>query len=320
MILSEALQSATQTLLGARIADPFIEAELLLGHALRMSKTQLHTEPERGLSSAETKHLRHLVQRRLDHEPTAYILGHCEFYGIELYVDYHTFIPRPETELLVEKAVELAHHISHLEKQITIADIGTGCGAIAISLALALPQAKIYATDISASALQVAEINCRRHAVTGQVELLQGNLLEPLPQPVDMIVANLPYIKNCEFKDLSPEITNFEPPIALAGGKNGLDKIRQMLEQMPGKLNYIPLKNSVFQGAPNLCNGISTVPVKKSGANFSWGVNYGACFLLEIGQGQGKIATSLVNSYFPQAGIELISDLGGIDRVVKVIL
>jgi len=284
MILSEALQSATQTLLGARIADAFIEAELLLGHVLRMSKTQLHTKPERGLSSAETEHLRHLVQRRLNHEPSAYILGHCEFYGIDFYINRHTFIPRPETELLVEKAVELAHHISHLEQQITIADIGTGCGAIAISLALALQQAKIHATDIPASALQVAEINCRRHAITSQVELLQGNLLEPLPQPVDMIVANLPYIKTCEFKDFSPEIINFEPTIALAGGKNGLDKIRKMLEQMPGKLDY------------------------------------GACLLLEIGQGQGKIATSLVNSYFPQASIELISDLGGIDRVVKVIL
>jgi release factor glutamine methyltransferase len=284
MILREALQSATQTLLEARIADSFIEAELLLGHVLRMSKTQLHTKPERGLTSTETAHLRHLVQRRLNHEPSAYILEHCEFYGIDFYINYHTFIPRPETELLVEKAVELAHHIPHLEKQIIIADIGTGCGAIAISLALALPQARIYATDISASALQVAEINCRRHAVTGQVELLQGNLLEPLPQPVHMIVANLPYIKTCEFKDLSPEIINFEPTIALAGGENGLDKILQMLEQMPGKLDY------------------------------------GACFLLEIGQGQGKIATSLVNSYFPQASIELISDLGGIDRMVKVIL
>lgn len=284
MILSEALQSATQTLLGARITDAFIEAELLLGHVLRMSKTQLHTKPERGLSSAETEHLGHLVQRRLNHEPSAYILGHCEFYGLDFFIDYHTFIPRPETELLVEKTVELAHHFPNPEKQITIADIGTGCGAIAISLALALPQAKIYATDISASALRVAEINCRRHAVNGQVELLRGNLLEPLPQPVDMLVANLPYIRTCEFKDLSPEIINFEPPIALAGGKNGLDKIRQMLEQMPGKLDY------------------------------------GACFLLEIGQGQGEIATSVVNSYFPQASIELISDLGGIDRVVKVIL
>ena len=284
MILSEALQSATKTLLRTRIDDASVEAELLLGHALRMPRTQLYTEPERVLTSTETKHLCHLVQRRLDHEPTAYILGHCEFYGIDFCIDCHTFIPRPETELLVEKAVELAHRISYTGKRITIADVGTGCGAIAISLALALPQAKIYATDISASALQVAEMNCQRHGINSQVELLQGNLLEPLPQPVDMIVANLPYIKDCEFKDLSPEIINFEPTMALAGGEDGLDKIQQMLEQMPGKLNY------------------------------------GACFLLEIGQGQGEMATSLIKSYSPQASIELISDLGGIERVVEVIL
>jgi release factor glutamine methyltransferase len=289
MILSEALQSANQTLLTTRIDDASVEAELLLGHILKMPRTQLYTEPERVLTSAETRHLWRLVQRRLDHEPTAYILGHCEFYGIDFCIDPHTFIPRPETELLVEKAVELAHRIAYPGKRITIADVGTGCGAIAISLALALPRAKIYATDISASALRVAGMNCQRHGVNSQVEILQGNLLEPLPQPVDMIVANLPYIKDCEFKDLSPEIINFEPTIALSGGEDGLDKIQQMLEQMPGKL-------STHRGG---CS---------------------ACFLLEIGQGQGEMATSLIKSYSPQASIELISDLGGIERVVKVIL
>jgi len=287
VILREALQSATQTLRRAGIADAFVEAELLLGHVLGMSKAQLYTESERSLTSAEIEHLWRLVQRRLDHEPAGYILGHCAFYGIDFYIDYHTFIPRPETELLVEKAVELAQHISHLGKQITIADIGTGCGAIAISLALALPQAKIYATDISASALQVAGMNCQRHGVNSQVELLQGNLLEPLPQPVDMILANLPYIRSCEFKDLSPEIREFEPMIALAGGKDGLDKIQQMLEQMSGKLSTHCGRCSVY-------------------------------FLLEIGQGQGEMVTSFISSYFPQASIELISDLGGIERVVKV--
>jgi release factor glutamine methyltransferase len=282
MILSEALQSAAQTLLRKGIDDASAEAELLLGHVLGMSKTQLYTEPEKLLTSTEISQLWSLIQRRLNHEPAAYILGHCEFYGIDLYIDCHTFIPRPETELLLEQAVELAHHISQSGKRITIADVGTGCGAIAISLALALPQAKIYATDISASALQVAEMNCRRHAVSSQVELLQGNLLEPLSQPVDMIVANLPYIKDCEFKDLSPEIINFEPTTALAGGEDGLDKIQQILGQMPGKLND------------------------------------GGCFLLEIGKGQGREVASLIKSYFPQASIELISDLGDIERVVKV--
>ena len=284
MILGEALQSATQTLLRKGIDDASAEAEILLGSVLGMSKTRLYTEPERALTSEEISQLWSLIQRRLDHEPTAYILGHCEFYGIDLLVDCHTFIPRPETELLVEQAVELADCISRPGKGITIADVGTGCGAIAVSLALALPQAKIYATDISVQALQVAETNCQRHAVGNQVELLQGNLLEPLSQPVDMIVANLPYIKDCEFKDLSPEIMDFEPMSALAGGLDGLDEIQRMLEQMPGKLS-------------------------REG-----------CFLLEVGQGQGRGVTSLVKSQFPQADIELVSDLGGVERVVKVIL
>jgi release factor glutamine methyltransferase len=284
MILREALQSATQTLLGANVTDATVEAELLLGHVLRMSKTQLHTEPERDLTVAETEHLQSLVRRRLDREPAAYILGHWQFYGIDLYIDRGTFIPRPETEILVEKAVELAPSVPRSERQITIADIGTGCGAIAVSLALALPQARIYATDISASALRVAEKNCQRHEVCGRVELLLGDLLEPLPRPVDMIVANLPYVNDREFEYLSPEIADFEPSIALAGGKNGLDRIQELLLQMPGKLNR------------------------------------GGCFLLEIGQGQGRAATSLIHTYLPQAGVELIPDLGGIDRVIKVAL
>ncbi|HJX69165.1 MAG TPA: peptide chain release factor N(5)-glutamine methyltransferase [Dehalococcoidia bacterium] len=287
MILSEALQSVTQTLRGARIADASVEAELLLGHVLEMSRTGLYTEPERSVTSAERERLRHLVRRRLDREPAAYILGHCEFYGIDFYVDSRTLIPRPETELLVEKTIELARRISRQGEHTTIADIGTGCGAIAISLALALPEAKIYATDISPAALQVAEANCRRHGVNGRVELLQGNLLEPLHRAVDMIIANLPYVRDCEFVDLSPEIREHEPTIALAGGRDGLDKIREMLEQMRG----------------------TEYTHRNEGPT---------CFLLEIGQGQGEMVTSLVNDYFPQASIELISDMGGVERVVKV--
>jgi release factor glutamine methyltransferase len=252
-----------------------------------MSKTGLYTEPEKSLTSAETEHLRHVVGRRLDREPAAYIVGHCEFYGIDFYVESHTLIPRPETELLVEAAVELAGRISGQGEQITIADIGTGCGAIAVSLALALPQAKIYATDISPLALKVAEVNCRRHGVTGRVELLQGNLIEPLPRIVDLIVANLPYVKDCEFVDLSPEIREYEPAIALAGGKDGLGKIREMLEQLWGK---------------------GDVHIDR----------WPAYVLLEVGRGQAETVTSLLNEYLPQASIELVRDLGGIERLAKV--
>ncbi len=287
MILSQALQSITRTLRGAEIADASVEAELLLGHVLGMRRTGLYTEPEKPLTSVEAERLHDLVRRRLGGEPAAYILGHCEFCGIDFYVDSRTLIPRPETELLVEEAIELARRMSRQGKQAIIADIGTGCAAIAISLALALPEARIHATDISAAALKVAEVNCRRHGVNGRVELLQGNLLEPLPEAVDLIVANLPYVKDSEVVDLSPEIREYEPMIALAGGRDGLDKIREMLEQMRAKRSANPGEGPAY-------------------------------FLLEIGQGQGEMVTSLVNDCFPQASIGLISDLSGIERVVKV--
>ncbi len=280
MILREALRSVTQRFEAASIADARAEAELLLGHVLGLSKTRLYTEPERDLTSAETEYLWWLVQRRLDHEPTAYILGHWEFYGSDFYVDSSTFIPRPETELLVEKALEAADGVFKGRSRIVIVDVGTGCGAIAICLALALPQAKVYATDISHSALQVAEANCRRHGANGQVKLLHGNLLEPLPERVDMIVANLPYIKDSEIRDLSPEV-RFEPRLALSGGEDGMDKIEELLWQMPGRT-----KNP-------------------------W------CLLLEIGQGQDEMVIGLVTRYFPRATIDVALDLGGIPRVVK---
>ncbi|MGQ9546414.1 MAG: peptide chain release factor N(5)-glutamine methyltransferase [Dehalococcoidia bacterium] len=284
MILRQALQWATQALLRGGIADASVEAELLVGYVLGMSKTQLYTEPERNLTQAATKRLWRLVRRRLNREPTAYIIGRCQFFGVDFYVDYDVFIPRPETEALVEEAIKLAERLVEEVGRIEIADIGTGCGAIAVSLALALPQAKIYATDISASALRAAEVNCRRHGVDGRVELLQGNLLEPLAKPVDMIVANLPYVKDGEFRDLSPEVINFESTLALAGGKDGLDKIHQMLQQAPGKL------------AP------------------------GGSLLLEMGQGQAEAVTSLVSNYLPNATVRVVRDLGGIDRVLTVVL
>jgi release factor glutamine methyltransferase len=284
LILREALQSTRRTLCQAGISDAAVETQLLLGHLLGISKTQLYTQPERDLTSAEQDRLCELVQRRLEHEPIAYILGHCEFYGIDFCVDCRTLIPRPETELLVEKAVELGRRMGERGRQIRIADVGTGCGAIAISLALALPQADIYAADASASALEVAEMNCQRHALNGRVKLLHGNLLEPLPRLADMVVANLPYIRDREFLDLSPEIRSYEPAVALAGGEDGLEKIRQMLEQMPGR------------------------------------VSPEACCLLEVGQGQGEATASLIRKRFPGASTELIPDLSGIERVVKATL
>jgi len=284
MTLSEALRSASNSLSTVEIEDALVEAELLLGYVLGVSKAQLYSQPERSLTAEEAGHLQQLVQRRLLREPTAYILKRGEFYGFDFYLDRRVLIPRPESELLVEKTIEFASTRLSAENGFIIADIGTGCGAVAISLALSLPEVRIYATDISDSALQVASVNCRRHKVGGRVKLLQGDLLEPLPELVDVIVANLPYIRDCEFCALSPEIVDFEPVIALSGGEDGLDKIRCLLQQAPGKIRT------------------------------------GGCLLLEAGQGQDKAVSSIINSHFPPASIELIPDLSGINRVMKVVL
>jgi release factor glutamine methyltransferase len=224
--------------------------------------------------------LSHLIQRRIGHEPTAYITGHKEFFGIDFKVSPSTLIPRPDTELLVETAIELAN--TAFPQSCLIADVGTGCGAIAIALAQHLPQAKFYATDISAAALEVAKGNCRKHRVSTRVRLLRGDLLEPLPEPVQLIVANLPYISEPELPELPLEISMFEPQMALAGGTDGLMQIERLLSQASSKLS-------------------------SSGA-----------ILLEIGYDQGSAVKSLAQKCFPTAKISVVTDLSGMDRVVRI--
>jgi len=278
MTIKETLQRARGSLATNNIDDALLESEVLLRHALNISQVQLYTAIDRKLTPKQEKTYWELIKRRLKGEPTAYIVGHREFYGLDFRVDRNVLIPRPESELLVEEAIRLAQNRSG----VTIAEIGTGCGAIAISLARHLPEARIYATDISAPALEVASANCQTHQVAEKVQLLLGDMLEPLPEPVDLIVANLPYVKEAELPVLFPE--EFEPLEALNGGSDGLDKIRQISRQLNGKLNPA------------------------------------GCLLLEIGQGQEKEVTSLLSGVFPAARIEVTPDLGGIDRVVSLCL
>ena len=221
-----------------------------------------------------------LIQRRIGHEPTAYITGHKEFFGIDFKVSPGTLIPRPDTELLVETAIELAN--TAFPQSCLIADVGTGCGAIAIALAQHLPQANIYATDISAAALELAKSNCRTHRVSHRVRLLQGDLLEPLPEPVQLIVANLPYISEPELSKLPLEISMFEPQIALAGGPDGLMQIERLLSQASSKLLS------------------------------------GGAILLEVGYDQGTAVKALARKCFPTAKISVVTDLSGLDRVVRI--
>ena len=242
MTLKQALSHARGLLVANNIEDAPLESELLLRHRLGISRVQLYLDLDNELSPKDEEIFWHLIRRRLNGEPTAYITGHREFYGFDFCVDPSVLIPRPESELLVERTVTLAqNHISP-----TIAEVGTGCGAIAISLALNLPQARIYATDISASALKVALFNCQKHGLVNRICLLQGDMLDPLPQPANLIVANLPYVKEAEIEEGS-----FEPMLALNGGQDGLGKIRRLCCQLRDKLcpgGYLLLEIGQGQG------------------------------------------------------------------------
>jgi release factor glutamine methyltransferase len=225
LTLKQALRHARDVLTRNNVEDAPLESELLLRHALRISRVQLYLDLEKELTPRREEAFRHLLERRLGGEPAAYITGHREFYGLDFEINPSVLIPRPESELLVETALSIAK--SPLS---TIADIGTGSGAIAVSLAVNLPQAKIYATDISAAALKVALANCRRHGVADRVHLLEGDLLEPLREPVNIIVANLPYVSQSELDPKS------EPPLALDGGVSGVETIKRLCQQANGRL------------------------------------------------------------------------------------
>ncbi|MFQ5987443.1 MAG: peptide chain release factor N(5)-glutamine methyltransferase, partial [Dehalococcoidia bacterium] len=272
MTIKEALRQASKTLASGSIEDAPLEAELLLMHLLGIDRAKLYARLEDELSPGDAQAFAQLLERRLSHEPIAYILGHREFFGHDFYVAPGVLIPRPESELLVEKTLDFVKSEFPYRDPV-IAEIGTGSGAIAISLALLLPNAKIYATDISPRALNIARVNCEKHGVQDRVHLLEGDLLDPLPEPVDIILANLPYIGDEELSELGAEIRMFEPMEALAGGRQGMDKVRQLLSKARGRLRP---RGSI---------------------------------LLEIGAGQGRAVSSLAEDLFPGARVELARDL-----------
>jgi release factor glutamine methyltransferase len=228
MILRDCLNQTRSILSSGNIDDAPLESELLIRYVTGYNRVQLYQNMELELADDVLERLQHVINRRLQSDPSAYITGNREFYGLDFYVNKAVLIPRPETEHLVDKAIELGK----LYTNPVIADIGTGSGAIAVSLAVNLPRAKITAIDISFDALKTADINCHRHNVNDRITLLCGNLLEPLTAKADIISANLPYVK----KDDIP-VNSCEPKQALDGGDDGLDIIRLLCEQVDLKIN-----------------------------------------------------------------------------------
>ncbi|HEY91829.1 MAG TPA: peptide chain release factor N(5)-glutamine methyltransferase [Dehalococcoidia bacterium] len=274
--MKEVLDNARRELTGGNIEDAALEAEVLLRDTLEKDRAQLYLALDDELSTEQQTAFRTRLKRRLNDEPTAYILGYREFYGRDFLVSPAVLVPRPETELLIETVLQAVKKGSHS----TIAEVGTGCGVIAVSLALELPGVKIYATDISAPALEIARANSRKHGVADRISFLRSDLLETLSGTVDIVVANLPYIRESDLPVSGP--VSREPRLALNGGEDGLEQIYRLCRQVKDRISS------------------------------------GGYLLLEVGQGQAVEVTTFLKGLLPAATIDVMQDLAGIDRVISL--
>jgi len=215
----QALGAATDALRAVGVDDARLDAELLLAEVLHTDRVWLAAEPEALVPADAARAFGQMVRRRLRREPVAYILGRKGFRDIEVAVDRRVLIPRPETELLVELALEI--------EPATAIEVGTGSGAVALAIASELPAAGVLATDTSVGALEVARSNAAQLGLAGRVQFLEGML--PEDGKYDLIVANLPYVSEADWPRLAPEIREWEPRDALLAGADGLDVIRELL-------------------------------------------------------------------------------------------
>ena len=231
MTVLEAIQKSAEFLGKKNVESPRLQTELLLAHLLQMPRMKLYLNFNRVLTAAETDALRALVKRRGLREPLQHIIGSTSFCGLEIAVNRHALVPRPETELLAELGWQF---LSTLNPTLSTAlDFGTGTGCIAIALAVKCPSAKITALDVSADALALVGKNVAKHNVAGRIELLSGDGFAALPVGVqfDLIVGNPPYIPSAEIATLEPEVRDFDPRAALDGGADGLDFYRMFAAQ-----------------------------------------------------------------------------------------
>ncbi|RLC78334.1 MAG: peptide chain release factor N(5)-glutamine methyltransferase [Chloroflexi bacterium] len=254
---------------------PRLEAEVLLAHVMDASRTMLLTHPERSLTTNQLINYQTLIRHRASGYPLPYLTGCIEFYGLEFEVTPEVLIPRPETETLVDLALA--------RRPTTVMDVGAGSGCIAVSLAVHLPEVAICAIDISPAALAVAQRNVERNAVSAQVRLMVGDVLNPRPGPVDLIVSNPPYIPTSARASLPASVRNHEPRLALDGGADGLRIIQRLLAQAPAVLKP------------------------------------GGGLLIEIGADQGEAASRLAHTFFPRATVHIHPDLACRDRVLEIL-
>ena len=272
------IQWTTEYFKRCDIPGPRLDAELLLSHVLETSRLQLYLRFEMPVYPEHLAAFRELIKKRVAHAPVSYLTNRKEFFSLDFYVDSRVLIPRPETEVLVENVLQTQ------ETPCQLIDIGTGSGAIAISLAVNRPEWEMIATDISADALEVAQKNSVAHGCADRLTFLQGNLFEPLedlPDPrFDWIVSNPPYVSTAEYPSLLPDVRDHEPESALLAGADGLGVITCILEDAPRFL--------------------------KPGGRVG----------LEIGHNHGPDVQDIVQSNSAYVGCQVINDYAGVERVV----
>ncbi len=256
---------------------PSLDAQVLLAHIFKKPRAWVLAYPETQLTPRQEQQLAAALTQLATATPLPYILGHWEFYGLDFTISPSVLIPRPETELLIAEALDWLK--TNPDKR-RVADMGTGSGCIAVTLAKHIPNLHVAATDISEKALQIAHANARKHQVTRQIEFAQGDLFSPLSSPLDLICANLPYIPTATLQSL--DVYRREPTLALDGGPDGLNIIRTLITEAPQYL------------AP------------------------GGLLILEIGSSQGVAALSLAQAAFPHANVRLLPDLTGRDRLIRI--
>ncbi len=279
--VGRALNSARERLNEAECDTASLDAQVILAYVLEVDRSWLFAHHEYKLTAEQADAFTDLIARRMAHEPVAYIVGKREFYGLEFHVDPRVLIPRPETELLVDAVLD--YFSDSLADRVVVVDVGTGSGAIALSVACNCPQAHIYAIDLSNDALAVAQRNVERLDERHQVTLAHGDLLDPLPERVHVIVANLPYIRSELYPELDADVRDFEPQLALEAGPEGLDAIHRLLWQ-------------------------ATHHLHPDGVIF-----------LEIGHDQGEAVSALAKKIFPNAQtISVRKDYHGHDRLVTI--
>ena len=239
MTVLEVIQRSTEFLAQKGVEPARLQAELLLADALKVQRMQLYLNFERMLTPAELQPYRELVRRRAQREPLQHIVGSTSFCGLEISVNRNALVPRPETELLAEHGWKFMNERAATEESVTALDFGTGTGCLAIALASKCPRARIHALDISTAAIELARQNATRHNFVDRIQFWCGDGFSALPKELrfDLLISNPPYIPSAEIEGLDREVRDFDPRIALDGGKDGLGFYRLLASQGAAFLN-----------------------------------------------------------------------------------